>query len=189
MHSGWQRRWAPSLGPRCGLGQGVEKKRQEAVWQEADASARRLAVTAMHQQASMIDCDSKSRPLLMHTCPDLHLSSHLCASHAAQPPPFSLFHAQVGYSIRFEDRSSASTRIKYLTDGMLLREALVDPELHRYKVRACAPSSRSARQCAAVSSAAAQRAPAIVPSCRDQLPMHFPSAHTAVPCASTRNNL
>lgn len=41
---------------------------------------------------------------------------------------------QVGYSIRFEDLTSASTRIKFLTDGMLLREALVDPLLSRYSV-------------------------------------------------------
>jgi ATP-dependent RNA helicase DDX35 len=41
---------------------------------------------------------------------------------------------QVGYSIRFEDVTSAKTRIKFLTDGMLLREALVDPLLTRYSV-------------------------------------------------------
>lgn len=41
---------------------------------------------------------------------------------------------QVGYSIRFEDVTSARTRIKFLTDGMLLREALVDPLLSRYSV-------------------------------------------------------
>ncbi|KAJ5995738.1 ATP-dependent RNA helicase DHX35 [Penicillium waksmanii] len=40
----------------------------------------------------------------------------------------------VGYSIRFEDTTSESTRIKFLTDGMLLREALVDPLLSRYSV-------------------------------------------------------
>ncbi|KAK9238228.1 P-loop containing nucleoside triphosphate hydrolase protein [Lipomyces kononenkoae] len=40
----------------------------------------------------------------------------------------------VGYSIRFEDMTSPSTRIKYLTDGMLLRELLVDPLLSRYGV-------------------------------------------------------
>eukprot|EP01124_Arcella_intermedia_P031991 TRINITY_DN7377_c0_g1_i1.p1 TRINITY_DN7377_c0_g1~~TRINITY_DN7377_c0_g1_i1.p1 ORF type:complete len:726 (+),score=192.02 TRINITY_DN7377_c0_g1_i1:306-2180(+) len=38
----------------------------------------------------------------------------------------------VGYSIRFEDISSPQTRLKYLTDGMLLREAMVDPLLGRY---------------------------------------------------------
>lgn len=41
---------------------------------------------------------------------------------------------QVGYSIRFDDKSSANTRLKYMTDGMLLREALLDPQLRRYKV-------------------------------------------------------
>ncbi|CAG9949549.1 unnamed protein product [Clonostachys rosea f. rosea IK726] len=34
---------------------------------------------------------------------------------------------EVGYSIRFEDVTSSSTRIKFLTDGLLIREALVDP--------------------------------------------------------------
>ena len=41
---------------------------------------------------------------------------------------------EVGYSIRFEDVTSAKTRIRFLTDGMLLREALVDPLLSRYAV-------------------------------------------------------
>jgi ATP-dependent RNA helicase DDX35 len=41
---------------------------------------------------------------------------------------------EVGYSIRFEDVTSAKTKIKFLTDGLLLREALVDPLLSRYSV-------------------------------------------------------
>lgn len=41
---------------------------------------------------------------------------------------------EVGYSIRFEDVTSASTKIKFLTDGLLIREALVDPLLSRYSV-------------------------------------------------------
>lgn len=42
---------------------------------------------------------------------------------------------QVGYSIRFEDLSSPTrTRIKYLTDGMLFRECMMDPLLSRYSV-------------------------------------------------------
>jgi ATP-dependent RNA helicase DDX35 len=41
---------------------------------------------------------------------------------------------EVGYSIRFEDATSAATRIKFMTDGLLIREALVDPLLSRYAV-------------------------------------------------------
>ena len=41
---------------------------------------------------------------------------------------------EVGYSIRFEDVTSAKTRIKFLTDGLLLREALADPLLSKYSV-------------------------------------------------------
>ncbi|KAF8544033.1 pre-mRNA splicing factor [Trichophaea hybrida] len=41
---------------------------------------------------------------------------------------------EVGYSIRFEDMTGPKTNIKYMTDGMLLREALVDPLLSRYSV-------------------------------------------------------
>ncbi|KAF8475013.1 P-loop containing nucleoside triphosphate hydrolase protein [Kalaharituber pfeilii] len=41
---------------------------------------------------------------------------------------------EVGYSIRFEDMTSPRTVVKYLTDGLLLREVLVDPLLTRYSV-------------------------------------------------------
>ncbi|KAH7398256.1 ATP dependent RNA helicase-like protein [Pyrenochaeta sp. MPI-SDFR-AT-0127] len=41
---------------------------------------------------------------------------------------------QVGYSIRFEDVTSANTQVKFVTDGLLLREMLVDPLLKRYSV-------------------------------------------------------
>jgi len=40
----------------------------------------------------------------------------------------------VGYTIRFEDASTPQTRLKYMTDGMLLREALLDPLLMKYSV-------------------------------------------------------
>ncbi|KAL1394254.1 hypothetical protein pipiens_003090 [Culex pipiens pipiens] len=41
---------------------------------------------------------------------------------------------EVGYSIRFEDCSSAKTILKYMTDGMLLREGMSDPMLETYQV-------------------------------------------------------
>lgn len=40
----------------------------------------------------------------------------------------------VGYTIRFEDKSSSATVLKYMTDGMLLREAMNDPSLEKYSI-------------------------------------------------------
>lgn len=40
----------------------------------------------------------------------------------------------MGYSIRFEDCTGPETVIKYMTDGMLLREALLDDTLAQYSV-------------------------------------------------------
>ncbi|CAB4054170.1 DHX8 [Lepeophtheirus salmonis] len=39
---------------------------------------------------------------------------------------------EVGYTIRFEDCTSNETVIKYMTDGMLLREALIDSDMSGY---------------------------------------------------------
>ncbi|KAH8299864.1 hypothetical protein KR044_007108 [Drosophila immigrans] len=41
---------------------------------------------------------------------------------------------EVGYTIRFEDCTSPETVIKYMTDGMLLRECLMEAELKTYSV-------------------------------------------------------
>ncbi len=40
----------------------------------------------------------------------------------------------VGYTIRFEDKTGPNTRLKYLTDGMLLRESMSDPLLTAYNI-------------------------------------------------------
>ncbi|KAL3235687.1 DEAH-box RNA-dependent ATPase PRP2 [Nakaseomyces bracarensis] len=40
---------------------------------------------------------------------------------------------EVGYSIRFDDKTTpGKTILKYMTDGMLLREFLADPEVNKY---------------------------------------------------------
>jgi pre-mRNA-splicing factor ATP-dependent RNA helicase DHX15/PRP43 len=41
---------------------------------------------------------------------------------------------EVGYTIRFENKTSESTRLTYLTDGMLLRESMIDPTLSKYGI-------------------------------------------------------
>ena len=40
--------------------------------------------------------------------------------------------AEVGYSIRFEDCTSEKTIVKYMTDGILLRETLTSDDLENY---------------------------------------------------------
>jgi len=42
--------------------------------------------------------------------------------------------AEVGYTIRFEDVTSEATVLKFMTDGMLLREAMADPTMDKYAV-------------------------------------------------------
>lgn len=41
---------------------------------------------------------------------------------------------EVGYTIRFEDKTSDKTQIKYVTDGILVRECLLDADLSEYQV-------------------------------------------------------
>ncbi|SMN17795.1 similar to Saccharomyces cerevisiae YKL078W DHR2 Predominantly nucleolar DEAH-box ATP-dependent RNA helicase, required for 18S rRNA synthesis [Maudiozyma saulgeensis] len=41
---------------------------------------------------------------------------------------------QIGYSVRFDNTTSAKTRLKYLTDGMLLRELMMNKTLKEYSV-------------------------------------------------------
>ena len=43
--------------------------------------------------------------------------------------------SEVGYTVRFDDCSSQQkTQIKYVTDGILVRECLMDPDLMQYQV-------------------------------------------------------
>lgn len=55
------------------------------------------------------------------------------AARVAQEMNVKLGH-EVGYSIRFEECTSDKTVIKYMTDGMLLREFLIEPDLKSYSV-------------------------------------------------------
>lgn len=42
--------------------------------------------------------------------------------------------AHVGYTVRFDDKTSKKTCLKYLTDGMLLREGMTDAQFSAYSV-------------------------------------------------------
>ena len=66
---------------------------------------------------------------------------HIIFSFYLQCIPHTLVHMRTfsqhlpkGYSIRFENNEGPRTVLKYLTDGMLLREAMTDPLMGRYGV-------------------------------------------------------
>jgi len=40
----------------------------------------------------------------------------------------------VGYSVRFDEKYNSNTKVKYMTDGMIVRELLSDPSLSKYSV-------------------------------------------------------
>ncbi|CAB9524117.1 splicing factor ATP-dependent RNA helicase [Seminavis robusta] len=42
--------------------------------------------------------------------------------------------SEVGYRVRFDDKTNPSTKLIYATDGMLLRQAMLDPLLSAYSV-------------------------------------------------------
>lgn len=42
--------------------------------------------------------------------------------------------SEVGYLVRFDDCTGPDTKIKYMTDGMLQRECLIDPDMTQYSV-------------------------------------------------------
>lgn len=55
------------------------------------------------------------------------------AQRVAQEMQFTLG-KEVGYQVRFDDCTTQDTRVKYMTDGCLLREILADPGLSQYSV-------------------------------------------------------
>jgi HrpA-like RNA helicase len=44
------------------------------------------------------------------------------------------FQDEVSYVIRFEDKTTPRTSLKYVTDGILIRECVSDPMLQTYDV-------------------------------------------------------
>ena len=75
-----------------------------------------------------------TKPVRMIGCTQpRRVAAMAVASRVAEEMGVKLGH-EVGYSIRFEDHTSESTVMKYMTDGMLLREFLTDPTLSAYSV-------------------------------------------------------
>ena len=41
---------------------------------------------------------------------------------------------EVGYAVRFDDQTSDVTRLKFMTEGVLLKECVTDPLISKYAV-------------------------------------------------------
>lgn len=58
--------------------------------------------------------------------------THLLDTHSSLRSTQTKLGDTVGYAIRFEDQTSENTLIKYMTDGILLRESMGQPDLDQY---------------------------------------------------------
>ncbi|KAL0408506.1 UNVERIFIED_CONTAM: putative pre-splicing factor ATP-dependent RNA helicase DEAH4 [Sesamum radiatum] len=98
-----------------------------------------IAVTQPRRSLLFLSCETYSAKIVSSgknldygylTCPKFHW---ILFGRVAQELNVKLGE-EVGYAIRFEDRTSEKTLIKYLTDGVLLRESLSNPDLSQYSV-------------------------------------------------------
>lgn len=78
----------------------------------------------------LLDAGLAPRGVIGHTQPR-RLAARSVAARIAQERAVRLGD-EVGFKVRFEDRTSARTRIKVMTDGMLLAELAADPDLRAY---------------------------------------------------------
>ncbi|KAI9059378.1 P-loop containing nucleoside triphosphate hydrolase protein [Trametes sanguinea] len=84
-----------------------------------------------HTKGKMVACTQPRRVAAMSVAK--RVADEMDVWHGRVPVPPVPLGKQVGYSIRFEDMTEPGTTfMKYMTDGMLLREAMNDPELSRY---------------------------------------------------------
>ncbi len=81
----------------------------------------KLCLELFHQGAGMIGCTQPRR-----------IAATSVAARVAEE--LGEFHGVVGSKIRFHDRTTEETRIKFMTDGVLLAETRNDPQLRNYQV-------------------------------------------------------
>ena len=72
-------------------------------------------------------------PLLIGVTQPRRVAAITVAKRVAQECGVKLGH-EVGYAVRFDDQTSGRTIIKYMTDGILLREILADKMLSKYSI-------------------------------------------------------
>jgi ATP-dependent RNA helicase DHX8/PRP22 len=65
---------------------------------------------------------------------DMHNCLHYSISQRVAQERHCSVGSDVGYAVRFDDCTSDRTKIKFMTDGVLLRECLADKYLSEYSV-------------------------------------------------------
>ncbi|CAL5091363.1 unnamed protein product [Urochloa decumbens] len=124
----------------------LKKRRALPVWQQKDEFLRALRDNQTLILVGETGCGKTTqipqfvleaeglgdRPVVACTQPS-RITAMLAARHVAQEMDVTVGY-EVGYSVRFEHCWSRKTVLKYLTDGMLLREAMADPLLEKYNV-------------------------------------------------------
>lgn len=83
-------------------------------------------------EAGIVGCTQPRRVAAMSVAKRVSEEVASVASVGNYPAEMQALGGTVGYAIRFEDQTSDHTRIKYMTDGVLLRESLRDPDLNKY---------------------------------------------------------
>ena len=96
---------------------------------------RRVAAMSVAQRVSEeMDVSLGKLLISFHIIQGTRIRSKICRLKLLNLTLFLIKGQEVGYSIRFEDCSGPRTVLKYMTDGMLLREAMSDPMLENYQV-------------------------------------------------------
>ncbi|KDQ06599.1 hypothetical protein BOTBODRAFT_49315 [Botryobasidium botryosum FD-172 SS1] len=110
-----KRKWSGLQGPDPEL---LEQRKQLPIWKE---------VPQFLHEAGLF-----SHGMIAVTQPRRIAATSLAARVSAeQRAPLGTL---VGYSVRFDEKASENTKVKYMTDGMIVRELLNDPLLERYSV-------------------------------------------------------
>ncbi|XP_058774205.1 probable pre-mRNA-splicing factor ATP-dependent RNA helicase DEAH3 [Vicia villosa] len=124
----------------------LEKRKMLAIWQHRDEflnAFRANQVLALVAQTG----SGKSTQIPQFILDDMVTSSEMAIA-CTQPQKVSVMSVshrvaeemgvtigeEIGYKVKFENRTSSRTVLKYVQDEMLLKEAMTDPLLQRYKV-------------------------------------------------------
>uniref|UniRef100_A0A8C1KST7 RNA helicase n=1 Tax=Cyprinus carpio TaxID=7962 RepID=A0A8C1KST7_CYPCA len=112
---------------------------EQGRWEEARVATATLQFGAREERERRIKEEQEKYQLILEEEEMINFVSTAITmkgtlSENTESEPYVKLGNEVGYSIRFEDCTSERTILKYMTDGMLLREFLTEPDLASYSV-------------------------------------------------------